>query len=115
MPADSDDHHGRLTVRPEDRAGGFSRAVGFHADGTTPLESRLSDMSQSRTARFRGRSPPDRDAEWEVSTVARRGTNHDGSAVCAVTGTTVALSDAHYLVTLRKPALGVLNDYDTTS
>jgi hypothetical protein len=68
--------------------------------------------TQSRTARFRGRSPPDRAAEWAVSTVARRGTNTSASAVCAATGATIALDGPHYLVTLRKSALGVLNDYE---
>ncbi|PCR88633.1 hypothetical protein [Natrinema ejinorense] len=73
----------------------------------------MSDSDQqSRTKRFRGRSPPDRDAEWEVSTVARRTTNQSGSRVCAATGETVPLSETHFFVTLRKPALGVLNDYE---
>ncbi|WP_455448216.1 hypothetical protein [Natrinema thermotolerans] len=68
--------------------------------------------TESRTTRFRGRSPPDRDDEWEVSTVARRGTNSSGSAVCAATGANVPLDEAHSLVKLRKPALGVLRDYE---
>lgn len=68
--------------------------------------------SRSRTQRFRGRSPPDRDDEWEVSTVARRTTNLSGSRPCAVTGTTVSLNEPHYLVTLRKPAVGVLRNYE---
>ncbi|MFC6769893.1 hypothetical protein [Natrinema soli] len=55
----------------------------------------------SRTQRVRGRSPPDRD-DWQVSTVARRTTNHDGAAVCAVTGETVSLSEPHFYVTLRR-------------
>lgn len=59
--------------------------------------------SQSRTQRFRGRSPPDRELGWQVTTVARRSTNDSGAAVCAVTGTTVALVDDHFYVTLRKP------------
>lgn len=59
-------------------------------------------MSESRSHRFRGRSPPDRDGDWQVSTVARRGTNHSGTAVCAVTGATVPLDTAHYYVTLRR-------------
>lgn len=67
--------------------------------------------SKSRTARFRGRSPPDRD-DWEVSTVARRTTNTSGAAVCAVSGETVTLSEPHYYVTLRTPALGVLRNYE---
>ncbi|WP_339105953.1 hypothetical protein [Haloterrigena salinisoli] len=60
-------------------------------------------MSQSRTQRFRGRSPPDREPGWQVSTVARRSTNKSGAAVCAVTGATVALEETYYFVTLRKP------------
>lgn len=67
-------------------------------------------MPHSRTTRFRGRSPPDRD-DWEVTTVAHRGTNTDDSRVCAVTGETVSLNDPHYLVTLRTPALGVIRNY----
>ncbi|WP_049890645.1 hypothetical protein [Natrinema versiforme] len=57
-------------------------------------------MPESRTQRFRGRSPPDRDDEWAVSTVARRTTNRDGAAVCAATGETVSLSEPHFYVTL---------------
>jgi len=68
--------------------------------------------TESRTARFRGRSPPDRDEEWEFSTIARRGTNQSGSAVCAATGANVSLDSLHYLVTLRKPAAGLLRDYE---
>ena len=68
--------------------------------------------TQSRTQRFRGRSLPDRDDEWEVSTVARRTTNKTGSRPCAVTGKTVDLADQHYLVKLRKPALGMLRNYE---
>lgn len=59
--------------------------------------------SQSRTQRFRGRSLPDREDDWLVSTVARRGTNRTGSAICTVTGATVALDEVHFFVTLRKP------------
>ncbi|WP_226042732.1 hypothetical protein [Natrinema sp. DC36] len=58
-------------------------------------------MSTLRTQQFRGRSPPDRDG-WQVPTVARRTTNHDGSAVCAVTGETVPLTETHFYVTLRR-------------
>lgn len=65
--------------------------------------------SQSRTERIRGRSPPDRDDEWLVSTVARRTMNKTGSRPCAVT---VELAGPHYLVTIRKPALGVLRNYE---
>ncbi|NUC75015.1 hypothetical protein HTZ84_22380 [Haloterrigena sp. SYSU A558-1] len=63
-------------------------------------------MSQSRTQRFRGRSPPDREPDWQVSTVARRTTNDSGSKVCAVTGATVSLDEPHYYATLRKPSVG---------
>lgn len=72
----------------------------------------MEQVFESRTARFRGRSPTDRDDEWGVSTVARRGTNQSGSAVCAATDANVSLDEAHYLVKLRKPALGVLDDYE---
>ncbi|WP_090312440.1 hypothetical protein [Natronorubrum texcoconense] len=57
--------------------------------------------TESRSARVRGRSPPDR-PEWEVSTVCRRGTNHDGTATCPVTGAEVALDESHFYVTLWK-------------
>lgn len=63
-----------------------------------------------RTQCFRGRKPPDRSG-WTVSTVARRTTNHSRSGVCAVTGTTVPLSETHYFVKLRKPAIGPLDNY----
>ena len=59
--------------------------------------------SQSRTQRFHGRSPPDRDGDWQVTTVARRSTNKSGSKVCAATGATVPLSEPHFYVTLRRP------------
>ncbi|ADB63937.1 hypothetical protein Htur_5050 (plasmid) [Haloterrigena turkmenica DSM 5511] len=63
-------------------------------------------MSQSRTQRVRGRSPPDREDGWQVTTVPRRTTNDSGAAVCAVTGATVPLEETHYFVTLRKPTPG---------
>jgi len=68
--------------------------------------------TESRTARFRGRSPPDRDDEWEVSTVARCGTNQSDSAVCAATDANVSLDEAHYLVKIRRPVVGLLRDYE---
>ena len=97
---------------PGDSHGVVSHLPYLSPDGTTTTESRLSRMAetQTRTQRFRGRSPPDR-ADWEASTVARRGTNSDGSRVCAVTGETVALNEAHFLVTLQTPAMGVLRNY----
>ncbi|WP_455448201.1 hypothetical protein [Natrinema thermotolerans] len=38
--------------------------------------------------------------------------NRSGSAVCAATGTNVSLDGPHFLVTLRKPALGLLRNYE---
>lgn len=67
-------------------------------------------MSNSRTQRSRSRSPTDR-ADWEVSTISRRGTNQSGSRICAVTGESVALNESHFLMTLRTPAIGVLRNY----
>lgn len=57
-------------------------------------------MPDSRTQRFRGRSPPGR-PEWSVSTVCRRGTNTDETVACAVTEAEVSLTDSHFYVTLR--------------
>ncbi|WP_226042992.1 hypothetical protein [Natrinema sp. DC36] len=70
-------------------------------------------MPTPRTHQFRGRSPLDRSG-WQVSTVARRTTNHDGSAVCAVTDETIPLTETHFYVTLRQEtsSLARPDEYD---
>lgn len=59
-------------------------------------------MTTARTARFRGRSPPDRDSEWTVSTINRQMNSDGGVGVCAVTDETISLSQPHFHVTLRR-------------
>jgi len=49
---------------------------------------------------------------WEFSTIARRGTNQSGRRSVRATGANVSLDSLHYLVTLRKPAAGLLRDYE---
>ncbi|PGF14230.1 hypothetical protein CP556_24805 [Natrinema sp. CBA1119] len=58
--------------------------------------------TQSRTQRFRGRSPPDRDDGWQVSTVSCRTTNHGRSEYSPVTETDVSIDESHFYVTLRR-------------
>ena len=57
--------------------------------------------SQSRTQRFRGRSPSDRNDDWQVTTVARRSTNKSGSLCCHRCDR--PLDESHFYVTLRRP------------
>lgn len=67
-------------------------------------------MTESRTARFRGRALPDR-PDWEISTIARRTTNRDATETCVATGAEIPLDGVHYLVTIRTPGKG-WTDYE---
>ncbi|WP_226043055.1 hypothetical protein [Natrinema sp. DC36] len=58
--------------------------------------------TQSRSQQFRGRSPPDRDDGWQVSTVSRRTTNTARSEYSPVTETDVPIDESHFYVTLRR-------------
>lgn len=57
--------------------------------------------SVSRSQRFRGRRPPTHGDGWQVTTVARRGTNRSARTSCAVTDREVRLDEPHWYVTLR--------------
>ncbi|AEH39501.1 hypothetical protein [Halopiger xanaduensis] len=70
--------------------------------------------SDARSSQFRGQSPPTHGEEWEVTNVSRRFTNREATTACAVTGSSVALDEPHYYVTVKRETVGRFQppDYD---
>lgn len=58
-------------------------------------------MSNSLSARYRGRSIPEKSDEWTVDSVAYRAVHTGDTETCAHTGETIPPQTGHFYVTAR--------------